>query len=98
MRLADGDYARTAVQWPAYSQYQEHSGSWLVRERAEVMMQMIERLSNATAKPDKHGTRPRQPQQPLCALQGDERALGLKLAGLAGIRRAPPRTGQHAGW
>ena len=36
MRQADGEYVCVDVQQPAYWQYQEHSGSWLVRESAEV--------------------------------------------------------------
>jgi len=54
MRRADGDYARLAVQRPAHWQYQEHAGSWLVRESAETMAQ-VEKLLNDTAKPDTHG-------------------------------------------
>ena len=54
MRRADGEYARMAVQRPAHWQYQEHAGSWLVRESAETMAQ-VERLLNDTAKPDTHG-------------------------------------------
>jgi serine/threonine protein kinase len=54
MRHADGDYARMAVQRPAYWQYQEHAGSWLVRETVEVMSE-VEKLLNNTAKPEEHG-------------------------------------------
>ena len=43
------------VQRPAYWQYQEHSGSWLVRESAEVVSQ-VEKLLNDTATPAEHGT------------------------------------------
>jgi serine/threonine protein kinase len=55
MRQADGEYARVDVQRPAYWQYQEHSGSWLVRESAEVVTQ-VEKLLNDTARPAEHGT------------------------------------------
>jgi serine/threonine protein kinase len=54
MRQADGEYARVDVQRPAYWQYQEHSGSWLVRESAEVVSQ-VEKLLNDTAMPAEHG-------------------------------------------
>jgi len=55
MRQAEGEYARVDVQRPAYWQYQEHSGSWLVRESAEVVSQ-VEKLLNDTATPAEHGT------------------------------------------
>jgi serine/threonine protein kinase len=54
MRQADGEYARVDVQRPAYWQYQEHSGSWLVRESAEVVSQ-VEKLMNDTARTEAHG-------------------------------------------
>jgi hypothetical protein len=54
MQQAEGEYARVDVQRPAYWQYQEHSGSWLVRESAEVASQ-VERLLNDTATPAEHG-------------------------------------------
>jgi hypothetical protein len=47
MRQAEGGYARVDVQRPAYWQYQEHSGSWLVRKTAKVVSQ-VEQLLNDT--------------------------------------------------
>jgi hypothetical protein len=46
------------VRRPAYWQYQEHSGNWLVREGAEVVAQ-VEKLLNDTARPETHGQRRR---------------------------------------
>jgi hypothetical protein len=54
MRHADIEYAQMAIQRPAYWQYQDHAGSWLVRESPEVVAQ-VERLLNDTAKPEEHG-------------------------------------------
>jgi serine/threonine protein kinase len=54
MRHADGEFARVAVQRPAHWQNQEHAGSWLVRESAE-MEAAVEKLLNDTAKPETHG-------------------------------------------
>jgi serine/threonine protein kinase len=55
MRRASGEFVRMAVQRPAHWQYQEHAGSWLVRESAEVEA-TVEKLLNDTARPDTHGT------------------------------------------
>jgi serine/threonine protein kinase len=54
MRRADGEYARMAVQRPAHWLHQEHAGSWLLRESAQVMAQ-VEKLLNDTARPEEHG-------------------------------------------
>jgi hypothetical protein len=55
MRDADGEFARVAVQRPAHWEHQEHTGSWLVPEGADLVAQ-VEQLLNATAKPEERGT------------------------------------------
>ena len=52
MRTA-GEYVATNVQRPAHWQYQEHAGSWLVRESPEIVAR-VERLLNDTAQPKEH--------------------------------------------
>ena len=54
MRRGSGDDAEMAVQRPAYWKYQEHAGSWQVRESEDVRA-AVEQLMNATAVPDTHG-------------------------------------------
>jgi hypothetical protein len=48
-----GEYVATNVQRPAHWQYQEHAGSWLVRENPEIVAR-VEKLLNNTARPAKH--------------------------------------------
>ena len=55
MRRANGEYARLAVQRPAYWEYQDHAGSWQVRESEDVRA-AVEELMNSTAQPETHGS------------------------------------------
>jgi serine/threonine protein kinase len=54
MRFADGEFARVAVQRPVHWQYQEHAGTWFVRESTQVVAQ-VEKLLNDTAETEDHG-------------------------------------------
>ena len=54
MRRASGDYARLAVQRPAYWEYQDHAGSWQVEESEDVRA-AVEQLMNTAARPETHG-------------------------------------------
>ena len=56
MRRAEGEYARVAVQRPAYWDNQEHAGSWLVQE-CDAVRVAVEALMNRTSKPNSHGGR-----------------------------------------
>ena len=54
MGHASGDYARLAVQRPAYWEYQDHAGSWQLQESEDVRA-AVEQLMNAAARPETHG-------------------------------------------
>ena len=91
-----GFVKRVAVQTPAYWEHQEHAGSWLVLESADVH-RAVEALMNRTAKPETHGVGRDSHQEPFarfkvtvvhrvenwhrwCAYAAQRRAIGDALA------------------